>query len=216
MARRTLPTAAALVIGTMLLLTACGGGSGDSSDKIEGAGGSSDKPSASASASAPTGADRPEIKLPKNFDLSFDNWTSSDPDEQAILNDGKEHLRAGYSAIIENDPGAKPLAFYDTKAGLSQDQRWVETYTSKDLTVIGKLPVFAPKVTLLGDKKMKASLSYCTDESKAFSKDRKSGKTEGNPAGTAPEVFYTVTLYKSADGVWQTVSTHSKRGGCSR
>jgi hypothetical protein len=27
-------------------------------------------------------------------------------------------------------------------------------------------------------------------------------------------VFYTVTLTKNSDGVWQNVSTRAKRGGC--
>lgn len=216
MARRTLPVATALLASATLLLTACGGGGDDSSDKIEGAGQGDSAPSPSKSGSKAPDVDRPEIKLPKSFELPFEQWTSSEPDKQAVLDDGKEHLRAGYAAIIAKDPDAKALAFYDTTAGLSQDQRWIKSYSDKDLTVIGKLPVFDPKVTLLGEKKMKASLTYCTDESKAYSKERKSGKTEGNPAGTAPEVFYTVTMHKNAQGVWQTVSTHSKRGGCSR
>ncbi|MFF1698240.1 hypothetical protein ACFVXC_32240 [Streptomyces sp. NPDC058257] len=212
-----MPIVATLVASATLLLTACGGGgSDDSSDKIEGAGQGSSKPSPSKTESKSPAVDRPEIKLPKSFDLPFEEWTSSEPDKQAVLDDGKEHLRAGYAAIIAKDLDAESLAFYDTTAGLSQDQQWIKTYTGKDLTVIGKLPVFDPKVTFLGEKKAKASLTYCTDESKAYSKERKSGKTEGNPAGTAPEVFYTLTLHKNAQGVWQTVSTQSKRGGCSR
>ncbi|WP_229871788.1 hypothetical protein [Streptomyces longisporoflavus] len=212
-----MPIVTALVTGAALLLTACGGsGSDESPDKIEGAGQGDSTPAPSKSGAKTPDADRPKITLPKSFNLPFEGWTSSDPAKQAVLDDGKEHLRAGYAAIIAKDPDAESLAFYDTTAGLSQDQRWIKTYTDKDLTVFGKLPVFDPEVTLAGEKKSKATLTYCTDESKAYSKERKSGKTEGNPAGTAPEVFYTLTLAKNAEGVWQTVSTYSKRGGCSR
>ncbi|WP_342751763.1 hypothetical protein [Streptomyces cahuitamycinicus] len=155
------------------------------------------------------------IKLPSSFQLTFSNWTSSDPAEQAVLDDGKEQLRAGYEAIIENDPDSKDRAFYDTKNGFLQSQQWIRTYTDKNLTVIGKLPVFDPEVTLSKDKAA-ASLSYCTDESKASTKDRKTGEVKGNPAGTDPEVLYVISMGKNDQGVWQAVSAHSERGGCAK
>ncbi|MGX5213356.1 hypothetical protein ACWKT3_32485 [Streptomyces violaceus] len=215
MARRALPTtAAAFATAAALLLTACGGGDDSSSDDIKGADSGSSSPSASASSAAP-GVKRPVIKLPSSFQLTFANWTSSDPVEQAVLNDGKEQLRAGYEAIIENDPDSKDRAFYDTKNGFLQSQQWIRTYTDKNLTVIGKLPVFDPKVTLSKDKAA-ASLSYCTDESKASTKNRKTGEVKGNPAGTDPEVLYVISMGKNAQGVWQAVSAHSERGGCAQ
>ncbi|WP_250299071.1 hypothetical protein [Streptomyces sp. A 4/2] len=216
MARRTPTIAAALAVGAALLLTACGGSSDNSSsDKIKGAGEGSKSPSASASTSKAPGPTRPVISIPKSFQLNFQGWTSADADEQAVLNDGKEQVRAGYAAIIANDPNPDSLAFYDTVAGLSQDKLWIKTYTDKDLTVIGKAPVYEAKASLLGNTKTRAVLNYCMDESKAYSKNRKSGKVAGNPAGTDPKVFYTSTLRKNPEGIWQTVSVSSKRGGCS-
>ncbi|TLS41942.1 hypothetical protein FE633_33185 [Streptomyces montanus] len=213
MARRTVTTAATFAATAALLLTACGGGDDSSSDDIKGADKGSSSPSASAS--APSEVNRPKITIPSSFQLTFENWTSSNPDEQAVLNDGKEQLRAGYAAIIANDPdGGDALAFYDTEAGLSQDRKWIKSYTDKNLNVIGELPVFDPKAELFA-KNTKAQLSYCTDESKAATKRREGGKVVGNPQGTDPKVFYTVTMQKSRQGVWQAVSTASKRGGCS-
>lgn len=215
MARRALTTtAAAFATAAALLLTACGGGDDSPSDDIKGADNGSSSPSASASSSAP-GVKRPEITIPSTFQLTFQNWTSSDPVEQAVLNDGREQLRAGYEAIIENDPDSKDRAFYDTKNGFLQSQQWIRTYTDKNLTVIGKLPVFDPKVTLAKDKAA-ASLSYCTDESKASTKNRETGEVKGNPAGTDPEVLYVISMGKNAQGVWQAVSAHSERGGCAK
>ncbi|GAA2639490.1 hypothetical protein [Streptomyces vastus] len=217
MARRTLTTTATFAATAALLLTACGGGDdSSSSDDIKGADTGSSSPSASASASSPSEVKRPEITLPANFQLTFEDWTSSDPVEQAVLNDAKEQLRAGYAAITANEPdGGEALAFYDTESGLSQDRQWIKTYTDKDLTVFGKLPAFDPKVTM-SDSKTAASLSYCTDESKAYSKNRKTGKVEGNPPGTDPEIFYIASLAKNKQGIWQNVSIRSERGGCSR
>ncbi|MGA5893839.1 hypothetical protein [Streptomyces venetus] len=215
MARRAMTTTAATLTATAaLLLTACGGGDDKASDDIKGADTGS-SPSVSASASTPTGVKRPEITIPSSFQLTFENWTSSDPTEQAVLDDGKEQLRAGYAAIIENKPdGGDALAFYDTEAGLSQDREWIKSYTGKNVTVIGELPVFDPQATLFA-KKTKAQLRYCTDETKARTKNRETGKVVGNPAGTEPEVAYVVTMQKNQQGIWQTVSTNSKRGGCS-
>ncbi|MCX4882849.1 hypothetical protein [Streptomyces sp. NBC_00847] len=216
MTRRTLTTtAAALTAAATLLLTGCGGSDKSSSDDIKGADTGSGSPSASASASQASGVKRPEIKLPSEFQLTFEGWTSSDAVEQAVLNDTKDQLRAGYAAITANEPdGGEALGFYDTASGLSQDRQWIKTYTSKNLTVFGKLPVYDPKPTLLGDKKTRAAVSYCTDESKAYTRQRKTKEVQGNPTGTNPKVFYTVTLAKNADGVWQNVSTRGKRGGC--
>lgn len=216
MARRALTTttAAALTATAALLLTACGGGDDEASDDIKGADAGS-SPSASASTSTPPGLKRPDITIPSSFRLTFDDWTSNDPDEQAVLNDGKEQLRAGYAAIIENKPdGGDALAFYDTEAGLSEDREWIKSYTGKNVTVIGELPAFDPQATLFA-KKTKAQLRYCTNESKAQTKHRKTGEVVGNPPGTDPQVAYVVTMQKSEQGVWQTVSTNSKRGGCS-
>lgn len=216
MARRALTTtAAALTTTAALLLTACGAGEESSPDDIKGADtGSSSSASASAS-SGQSGPERPKITLPSDFKLTFEDWQSANPDEQAVLDDGKEELRAGYAAITANDPTSEALAFYYTEGGLSQAQRWIRTYTDKNLTVMGDLPVFDSEVTI-GDNKRTAVLVYCTDESKAYSKDRKTGKVEGNPAGTDPEVHYAISLAKNTAGVWQTVSARSDRGGCSK
>ncbi|MDK1347444.1 hypothetical protein QNO09_29925 [Streptomyces sp. 378] len=214
MARRALTTTAAFVATAALLLTACGGGDDGSSDDIKGAGAGA-SPSASASTSTPPGVKRPEITLPSSFRLTFENWTSSDPDEQAVLNDGREQLRAGYAAIIANEPdGGEALAFYDTKAGLSADREWIKSYTDKNVTVIGELPVFDPQATLFA-RKTKAQLRYCTDESKAQTRNRETSEVVGTAPGTDPHVAYVVTMQKSERGVWQTVSTNSDRGGCS-
>ncbi|MFC9848344.1 hypothetical protein ACFWFF_00630 [Streptomyces sp. NPDC060223] len=217
MARRTMTTAAiAFTASTALslLLTACGGSDDSPSDDIKGADTGTNSPSASASASAASAVKRPDITLPSDFKLTFEDWSSSHAVEQAVLDDAKEQLRAGYAAIIAKQPDGGPaLAFYDTESSLAQDRQWIKTYSDKDLTVFGDLPAFDPEVTL-GSNKTSASLNYCTDESKAYSRDRGTGKVEGNPAGTDPEIFYVVSLAKNAQGIWQNVSTRSERGAC--
>ncbi|MEV5100869.1 hypothetical protein ACFQ7G_15980 [Streptomyces massasporeus] len=211
MARRlSTTTAAALATTAALLLTACGAGGAASGDTAAADHGSS---SPSPSASAASAVKRPVIKLPAGFRLTFENWTSSDPVEQAVLDDGKEELRAGYAAIIANDPGSEAVAFYDTEGVRGQTSQWIKSYTDKDLTVIGKLLAFSPKVTVAANGKA-ASLTYCTDESDAKTRNRKTSKVEGNPAGTNPFVLYSLSLAKSEQGVWQNSSVHGERGKC--
>ncbi|MFJ9708610.1 hypothetical protein [Streptomyces sp. NPDC101234] len=219
-ARRTLPLTT-LTATTALLLTACGGSGGDSgagTGDIKGADTGSGGPSAAASASASSaasGVKRPAISLPSSFRLTFENWTSADAVKQAVLDDAREELRAGYAAIIADNPDSTAVTFYDSAGVAPQTKAWIKTYTDKDLTVMGRLPVFGPKA-VVGSGGRGASVSYCTDESKAYTKNRKTGKETGSPAGTNPYVVYTVSMAKNAQGVWQNTSVHSTRGGCSR
>ncbi|MFF6875383.1 hypothetical protein ACFY9S_08695 [Streptomyces sp. NPDC012474] len=207
-------TAAALTVAAALLLTACGGGGDSAADDSKGSGDSSHSPTASKSSPEP-GVKRPVIRLPGSFQLTFENWTSSDRVEQAVLNDGKEELRAGYAAVIANDPDSEAVAFYDTEGVRGQTKQWIKSYTDKGYTVIGKLPAFNPKVILAKNRKG-ATLTYCTDETEAKTRHRKTGKVEGNPAGTNPYVLYSLSLTKNEQGVWQNTSVRGERGKCSR
>ncbi|MEU4147738.1 hypothetical protein [Streptomyces parvulus] len=155
------------------------------------------------------------IELPGSFQLSFADWKGTDTQQQAVLHDAKEELRAGYAAIIASDPESRAVSFYDTNSGRAQSKKWIKSYTDKNVTVIGKLRVFDPKVTLLDDSTT-ASLAYCTDESEARTKHRKTGKVEGNPPDMEPQVYYLVTLRKSSEGVWQNSSVRSERGKCAK
>ncbi|MBO4260517.1 hypothetical protein [Streptomyces griseorubiginosus] len=211
MARRALTsTAAAFTLATTLLLTACGGGDKSSSDDIKGADTGSSGPSASASAAS--GAQRPVITLPASFKADFEGWTNSDPGLQTALNDGKERLRASYAAIIAGDPEYSALSFYSGTSAMSTGSAWVKGY--KGLTIVGAVKVYNPRIAYLGNEKKRATLIYCVDESKGYSKDLKTGKTSGTPKGESPLVQYQTGLGKQADGVWKTMSVETRPGAC--
>ncbi|AJE83066.1 lipoprotein [Streptomyces albus] len=206
---RTLHLAAALTTAAALLLTACGGdGDGDSPDTIEGADKGSRSPSPSASASPR--ADRPEITLPAGFRAEFTGWTDSDPKAQAVLDDGKERLRGSYAAIGDADPDASYLSFYSARGARESGRKWVAGY--EGLTLVGEVRVYDPQARLTGAGA--ATLFYCVDESRGFSKDLKTGKKEGTPKGESPKVQYRTALRKNAQGVWVTTSVESEPGGC--
>ncbi|MFZ4154272.1 hypothetical protein [Streptomyces pseudogriseolus] len=204
--------ALAFVVSTGVVLTGCGGGD-SGADAGPDAAGQPDAASAAPAAPSPFGVERPEITLPGSFRIAFRDWTSDDPAEQAVLNDGKEELRSGYEAITSGDPDSQTLGFYTTDQGVPQAQDWVRSYTDKNLTVVGHLAVYDPEVRLAADGG-NAVLTYCTDVSKASSKNLGTGEVQGNPPGMHPEVFYSVAMTKNEQGVWQTVTVHSERGAC--
>ncbi|WP_367042415.1 hypothetical protein [Streptomyces sp. Je 1-332] len=209
--RRILLVAVGVAASTSLLLTGCstGGGDGDTSDKIKTAG--DNEASASPSASAkPGGTERPKIKLPKSFQVDFAGWTNSDPKLQTILNDGKDRLRAGYAAIIAGDPQDSALRFYSSGATLKSAPDWVKKY--EDLTLKGSVRVFDPQVHVSNEGF--GVLFYCVDEAKGYTRNVKAGKTEGTPEGDDPKVQYRTRLDKNAEGVWQTSTVQTDKGGC--
>ncbi|MFJ6568150.1 hypothetical protein ACIQNU_12040 [Streptomyces sp. NPDC091292] len=204
---------AALVTTAALLLTACGSGDedGSSSDKIKGAdrGSSTSSPSPSTSAASDG---RPEIPFPSTFTMNFERWTNSDPKLQAILNDGKEALRANHAAIIEADPDATYVAFYNSGAALDSSKKWINGYVKTDDSLIGVVRVFEPQVSV--NSSGLGVLFYCVDEGKGFTKNRKTGKVVGTPDGTSPNLQYRTTLEKTSQGVWKTRSVETERGAC--
>lgn len=211
MARRTLSLTAVITTVAALLLTACGGSDDSSSGDIKGADTASRTPSASASVPG-GGAKRPEVTIPKSFTLDFKTWTSGDPVEQAVLNDGKQRYRATIAAIIAGDPKADYLAFYNVGGALSTGQAYVKGYSDKNLTLIGKATVSDPKVTLLD--KERATLIYCVDEGQGYTKDRKTGAEEGTPKDVNPHVQYVTGLRLDPDGIWKTADVRTQRGRC--
>lgn len=213
MTRSTRRVVAALTASAALLLTACGG-SDDSkdNDKIAGAEAGSEKSASPSPSASANGAKRPEIKLPKTFQADFEGWTNSDTKLQAILNDGKEELRAGYAAIIDADLSSKAVAFYDVGDALKSSREWIKPYVDDDVTLIGEVRVFDPQVHISNEGF--GVLFYCVDEGKASTKDRKTGKVTGTPKGTNSRLQYRMRLDKTEQDVWKTTTAETERGAC--
>lgn len=204
----------ALATSAALLLTACGSGGSDddSPDKIKGAGDGDKKASASADAtSQPDGSKRPEITLPKSFQIDFAGWKNSDPKLQAIMDDGKERLLASYAAIIKQDPQYDGFTFYNTSDALRTGTEWVKGFTDENLTLIGEGRVFQPQPRISPDGS--GTLFYCVDEGKGSTKDTKTGKVTATPADDAL-VLYRTKLSKTKEGVWKTTMVQTERGAC--
>ncbi|MFF1698277.1 hypothetical protein ACFVXC_32430 [Streptomyces sp. NPDC058257] len=213
MNRRTMPVATALAATTALLLTACGSGDDDKpkgNDKIAGADQGDAKKSASPSTSAEDSADRPKVTLPKDDVLVFEGGKTGDAKKDAVLTDNAERLRAVDAAIIKGDPEYAPVYFYSSGDAAESAAKSIKSYTDDGLSVTGTVRYFDRTVTFRKDGS--ARLTYCSDESKGFAKERKTDKTLKTKVDETSYVFYDTRLDHNAKGVWQTTGVSSNRG----
>ncbi|ANB08300.1 hypothetical protein SAM40697_4342 [Streptomyces ambofaciens] len=210
--RPTLLAALTLTTAAALTLSACGsddGPSGDN-DKIAGADTGGEK-SASPSPSAESpGEGRPKIELPSDLKLVFEGGETGDPVKDAVLADSAERMRAVDAAIAGTDRDKEALGFYNTGKAREAAVSWVGQFEKAGATVTGEVRYFDRKVTLEGGTS--AVLTFCADESKGFSKDKKTGDVDRTPVTKNSYVLYNTRLDKNAAGVWRTSQIISTRG----
>ncbi|MFJ6572413.1 hypothetical protein ACIQNU_33900 [Streptomyces sp. NPDC091292] len=211
--RRTLFTVATLTAAATLTLSACGGNDKDKApdDKISGAEtGAGDSATPSTSASEVAAGDRPEITLPADLKLTFEGAKTGDAVKDAVLADNEQRMRAVDAAITGTDAKGEALAYYNTGKALEAALDWVGQFEKAGATMTGEARYYDRTVTLKG--KTSAVLTFCADESKGFSKDKKTGKVAKTPVTKDSYVFYNTRLDKNGEGVWQTSQIISTRG----
>ncbi|MFI9149984.1 hypothetical protein [Streptomyces sp. NPDC053367] len=211
MNRRPILPMAALAAVAALSLSACSSGddSSEANDKIAGA---DTAPTASPSptAAVPTDTDRPDITLPSDLKLVFEEAQTGDPVKDAVLADSAERMRAVDAAITGTDPKGEAIGYYNTGKSLEAALSWVEQFKDAGATITGEVRYFDREVTLKGEDS--ATLTFCADESKGFSKDKKTGEIARTPVTKNSYVLYNTSLDRNADGVWQTSQIVSVRG----
>ncbi|MGW4377559.1 hypothetical protein ACWEJ7_28335 [Streptomyces albidoflavus] len=203
----------ALAVAATLVLSACGADEAPSSakDTIDGAEKGESAQKASPSAEPSKAAGRPEIKLPDDVDNVFEGWKTGDKTKDAILADLEQNVDAMSDAILRGETESPKVAFYRQEEALVSSVKWVQAWLDEDLSYTGTVRYYQPDVVLSGDSS--AGVGYCADESKAFNKNRKTGKVDkGSNADDSPYIRYVMQMRKSDDGVWQAVGGNSKRG----
>ncbi len=199
--------ATTLVTAAALLLTACGGGkSAGSAEPIKGAQSSPSSPAPSKTAEAA----RPTITFPAGTKNVFEGQQTGDPKKDAVLADNAQSINAVYDAIVLGNPKLPALSFYETGNALATDGSFIQGFLSKGNTWIGTIRYFDRQATINSDGS--ASVVYCSDESKAFLKNRKTGKVDNTPTSAQSYVLYNTRLAKNKQGVWQTTQVVSNRG----
>ncbi|MGI3201850.1 hypothetical protein ACRJ4W_32465 [Streptomyces sp. GLT-R25] len=210
MKRRTLPVAAALAATAALLLTACGGDDkSDDGDKIAGADQAS-KESASPSAEASDAVERPTVTLPKDVSNVFESWKTGDATKDAALADVTRRINATDASITAGEPDSEAIKFYYKGDALIDAVEWVQGYKKDGKSITGTTRYFNPEIKI-ADKDT-AAVAYCSDESKAYDKDRKTDKADKTTVTKNSYVTYSARVQKNDQGVWQTTSLLSERG----
>ncbi|MFH8237081.1 hypothetical protein ACSLFT_10835 [Streptomyces sp. G6] len=214
--RTTTATAAAALTATVaLLLSGCGGsdsgGSGDSGkDEIAGA---DTGASASASPSPSTSEDsidRPEIKLPSDVKNVFEGGPTGDPVKDAVLADNERMINSIDEAITVDAEEHPALKFYSKDNALIAAASYVQSFYEAGTTWTGSTRYYDREVTLSGENA--ATVTYCGDETKSYSKDRETKEVKKTPGDADDYVSYSARVQKNADGVWQTTNVVSERG----
>jgi hypothetical protein len=206
------PFTAALSVSAALLLTACGGGddSSQDGDKIAGADtGNTKTTSPSASASA-DGIDRPEIKLPSDMKMVFEDRETGDSVKDAILADNERTVSTVWQAMAHGDLKKSGMGFYYTDTALTGVYNYAKGSIDKNTSWAGTLRYYDRQVTVLS--KTSAAVTYCVDESKADLKDLKTDKLKGTKTTSDSYVYYNTGLKKNKAGVWQTWDLDEERG----
>ncbi|MCX5420902.1 hypothetical protein [Streptomyces sp. NBC_00078] len=130
--------------------------------------------------------------------------------KDAVLSDSAASVQAVDAAITGTDPKGHGLAFYNTGKALEAALSWVAQWKKAGAILTGEARYYDRSVTLTS--KTSATLSYCGDESKGFSKDKKTNKIAKTPVTKNSYVFYNTRLDKNSDGIWQTSQIVSSRG----
>ncbi|MDT9701882.1 hypothetical protein [Streptomyces sp. P17] len=210
--RPILLAAITLTAAAALTLSACGSddsSKGKDNDKIAGADTGSET-SASPSPSATASAGRPKITFPSDAKNVFEYEKTGNAQKDAALADSTLSVNSVDEAIFEGSTDTKALGFYNTGKALSGSITYVLGYIDKGHTWVGETRYFDYKVTLSGDRE--AYVTYCSDESKSFIKNKKTGKVKNTPTTADSYVLYNTKLAQNAEGVWQTTVVASNRG----
>lgn len=210
MSPRALSTASMAAAAALCLLTACGGDeSGDTSsdDKIQGADQTDESPSPSASEAA---ADRPTIELPKDITYDFEWSETGDPAKDAVLQDGKNFIKAVDLAIAEQSPTHEAMLFYAEGEAAAESERFIQGYVHDKDRTTGTYRFYNEQVEIADDGT--ATLLYCEDQSEAYAKSLKTGKVYVTDPSTDDYLVYNTKLRKGDDGVWVTEQIVGERG----
>ncbi|WKX70962.1 hypothetical protein [Streptomyces sp. XD-27] len=199
---------AALLTAASLALTACGGDSkSDGKDKIDGA---KNTPTAAApTTTAPgDGIKRPEIKLPGDVKNVFEPKQTGDPKQDAVLADNERAINSIDEAITKGKGDHLGLKFYSKGSALVEATRYIQSFYAADTTFVGVTRYYDRKVTFVKDGA--AVVTYCGDESKAYSKDRKTKKVTKASPSPSDYTFYSERMEKNKLGVWQSSNVISE------
>ncbi|MGW3497014.1 hypothetical protein [Streptomyces sp. NPDC001020] len=216
--RRVLPAAVSLTAAAALLLTGCGGGGEKSDgDKIAGTGDAASQsasPTPSPSAAAPS-VKGPDMAFPADVKITFPAADVTDPAQVAAARDAANFIRSFHYGIVKQDPDDAAYKFYSEY--LSPAFKYAKGQIKADVddgyTISGELRFSRTKVAMAGNKAT-AVVSFCSDASKFYSKQVKTGKVDVTTPSVRDYTSWQILMApsKSAKGLWKARQTQVRDG----
>ncbi|WP_335981207.1 MULTISPECIES: hypothetical protein [Streptomycetaceae] len=206
MTRSFLPTAAvtSALAAAAVLLAGCGGGSGgsktiDSSDRTTT---SAAAPTQTATATPSDQAKGPSTALPKDLTMTFDWPSTGDATKDAVLDGGRQYLKAYNRAAAAHDLKDPAYQFYSRDDALTYARDQINQNIKDDLAPTGLDRYYSATVSDV--QAGSATLSFCEDQSKSYSKEVKTGKVLVTTPSIDDYYQYNLLLFKdTSNGVWQ-------------
>ncbi|MFG3075308.1 hypothetical protein [Streptomyces sp. NPDC048225] len=177
MARSALTmTAATFAATAALLLTACGGGDEDASpDDIKGAGTGASSPSASKS--TPGTGDRPDLSLPTDLKVEFDDSQPSDDRHAAALDNAENYILALNHGITAQDPEDPAYEFYSLGNATTYAKGQIQAWVDDEWTATGTDSYYRTRTDDVSDSGG-VLVTMCRDQGDFFGKNVKTDKVK--------------------------------------
>ncbi|MFF3765776.1 hypothetical protein ACFYYR_17050 [Streptomyces sp. NPDC001922] len=210
MIERIAPTGVgvALAVATALLLTGCSSEESKGSGKIEGAGQGASEPAPSHSTDQRR-VSTAGFDLPKDVTVAVEADTTGDKAKDAVLEGHAKTLMGRLEYLTGRDPKSPAIGRYvdDTARPPLVDQ--AEQADARNETVTGTFRYYQRKVTSV--RKDIAQVTYCEDQSKAFSRNVGTGKVKRTEPSAQDYIAYTEALQRTG-GSWRVLTSKSERG----
>jgi hypothetical protein len=207
--RRTVHAAAALAAASALLLTACGGEDGKSSDndKIAGADQGTEAPEKSAQPSGAPAADKPDgvdVSLPKDMNLVFDWDKPQNENEAAAMDDAANYLRAIYRGVDKRTSKDAAVTSYSTGEGLTYAKTQIDSRVEGGWTATGTRRHYRA-TTRSAPNGNSVEVAFCVDSSKFYGEEVKTGKVLKTKPSIEDFDYFRIIMvkYPTGGGLWQ-------------
>ncbi|MFB7376554.1 hypothetical protein ACFC6U_01685 [Kitasatospora purpeofusca] len=168
-------------------------------------------PSATTATPTPTqdpGA--PAISLPADYTVDIQFKPGDDPVKKAAADGLAYALRAFNAAEATGDINHPAMVYAFTGAAAGYMNQAVTQLNSHNQTISGANRYYALTVDTKDPKTVVAA--YCEDQSKAYAKDKATGKVMTTTPGPNDYTDWTTGLTLSDKGVWQVSSTQAEKG----
>jgi hypothetical protein len=207
--RRTVHAAAALAAASALLLTACGGEDGKSSDndKIAGADQGTEGPEKSAQPSGAPAADKPDgvdVSLPKDMNLVFDWDKPQNENEAAAMDDAANYLRAIYRGVDKRTSKDAAVTSYSTGEGLTYAKTQIDSRVEGGWTATGTRRHYRA-TTRSAPNGNSVEVAFCVDSSKFYGEEVKTGEVLKTKPSIEDFDYFRIIMvkYPTGGGLWQ-------------